>query len=795
MHNEGQSRIEQGNRRKRASAPAALWHLTTGLAFTTLVACGEKGGGGVTTPAAGSGPELAISSLSFSPSQANVGETIHVVDIVHNAGDVDALGFQVGVYLSTDNSISSGDTLIGLRSIGVLAPGQTSAGGGFLTIPGTQTEGDWYVGCIVDTQNNVAETNEADNAGVALQILSITSVPAPDLVPTQVTFDLASVEAGQPVGITDRVENLGLGAASSFQVGIYLSQDPTITTGDVLMGLRSVPSLDPGQISFLSSPLTVPANTTAGNWFVGSLADVGATQSESDEFNNTVVAAGFLSVTQPPRPDLRMSSLNFSPASLDAGQSVLISERVLNQGLASAGPFRVGIFFSTDGEITSADTLIGFRSVGGLDVGEESDVSAPLVVPASLGSGIFHVGAIADHDELLIESDEQNNSLLALGTIEVFVPPLPDLKTIGVSFSPNVAEVGDTITVIERIKNAGSADAAAFRVGTYLSNNPSVTVSDVLLGSRLVSSLAIGQENESLNQYTVPSGLGVGSWTLGVIVDDLQALQEPDEGNNLLVASGLLDITGSPDPMPDLIVEMLTANPHSVLEGGQLTVESLVRNQGDLSASTFTVKFYLSTDEEIEATDYLVGTRTIHSLGIGGGSAQSFPYTLSTSIPLGSYHFGALCDADETVAEADEGNNVQVVLHDVEIYVPPPPAPDLIVNALSLDVQTIVEGGTIEFSHTVKNQGNLDAGAHHVDYYLSEDGTVTSDDIWIGAGLAVPSLAAEAEVQGTTQLDLPATVTVGEWTVGAIVTTDNGPVDSNIYNNTFLASETLEVTL
>lgn len=795
MHIEEQARNRRETRGGFGPFGRRASILTTGLFFTTLVACGGNGGGGSGASAVtGSGAELSIASVTFSPSQANVGETIHVVDIVRNDGADPASGFQVAIYLSADPFVTAADTLIGLRSVGTLAPNSTSAGGGFLTIPGTQTEGDWYVGCLVDSQNDIDEANEANNADVAVQLLSVSSVPAPDLVATAVSFDLSSVEAGQMIGITDRVENHGVGSAGSFQVGIYLSQDATITTGDVLLGLRSVPSLGPGEISFLSAPLTVPANTAAGDWFVGSVADVGGTLAESDEFNNSALAAGVLAVTQPPRPDLRMSSLDFSPAQLDAGQSVLISESVLNQGLMPAGPFRVGIYLSEDGEITSADHLIGFRSVGGLEVGESSTVSAPVVVPASVGAGTFHVGAIADHEETLIESDENNNTLLALGTIEVFVPPLPDLKTIGVSFSPNVAQSGDLITVVERVKNSGSADAGAFRVGTYLSNNPSVTVNDILLGSRLVTSLAIGSEDEALNQYAVPPGLGTGSWTVGVIVDDLFVLQEPEEGNNLLVASGLLDITGSPDPLPDLVVELLTAGPGQVLEDGQITVQSLIRNQGDLSASTFTVKFYLSTDEIIDASDYLVGQRTIFSLGIGGGSAQSFPYTLNGSLPLGTYSFGAICDFEGVILESDEENNVEVLVNEIEIYIPPPPAPDLTVTTLSTDVTMISELGSVLFSHTVRNVGDLDAGAHHVEYYFSDDTEITEDDVLVGSGLLSPSLAAGADVQTSTQIDLPPEAVQGIWHIGAIVRVDNGPADSNAANDIFEGSTTVEVT-
>ncbi len=776
--------------------------LTTGLLFVTLQACGggsDAGGGFGGNPGSegsgGSGTaELSLDSISFSPSQAAAGDLIHVMDAVKNSGALGASNFQVGIYLSADGFITTADTLIGSRSIGVLAPNSVSNGSGFMSVPQSTAEGNWYVGALVDPGGAVPEANESNNSMAAQQQLSVSSTPAPDLTPTQVTFDTTVLEAGQSLGVTDTVQNVGVGAAGGFQVGIYLSADSNITATDVLLGLRSVPSLAPSEASFLNSQLTVPANTPAGVWNIGALADVYGAQTESDEFNNALLATGSLTVTQPPLPDLRMVSLDFSPAQLDAGQSMLINESVTNQGLVAAGPFRVGIFLSLDPEITTSDALLGFRALGGLSVGETSPVSAPLVVPATVGTGTFYVGAIADHQGTLIEEDEDNNSILALGTVEIFVPPLPDLAVTAVSFDPTVAQLGASITVVERVVNNGTADAGSFRVSAYLSIDPSVTTSDILLGSRTISALALGAQSDSVNVYPLPNGIGNASYTLGVIADDLQAIQEPNEANNRLIAPGLLDVAGSVEAQADLVVELLTGGPTQIEEGGQLSVQSTIRNEGDLSAGLFKVHFYLSVDDVMEVTDYLVGVRTITGLAIGGGSAQSFFYNLDPAIPLGEYHFGALCDATSLVVESDEGNNSYVIPGMIEVYVPPPPAPDLKINSIAVDKSSLVIETDLQFSHTVRNVGNLDAGASHVDYYMSQDNEITSADILVGTSLPIPGLAIDAESQGAATITLPPEVTVGLWYVGGIVVVDSGPLDSNPANDSAFQAATIEVT-
>jgi subtilase family serine protease len=735
-----------------------------------------------------------VASLTFTPSQVEAGQPVHVIDIVRNDGAAAAEAFDVTIHLSADPFITPADLTIGVRGVPGLDAGATSEGGGFLTVPVSVPEGDWYLGCLVDPAGVVEEGDASDNHAVATQLLRVTSLPAPDLVPVEVLAGATVVEAGQALPVTESVRNQGPGAAGAFQVGVYLSSDATITPADLLCGLRSVSGLAPGELSLVSDSVTVPAGTAPGAWFVGVLADAGGAQAEGDEFNNGLAAATPVQVTAPPRPDLRVAHLAFSPAALDAGEALEVQDRVLNQGLAAAGPFRVGVYLSSDAEVTTDDTLLGFRALGGLAVGEESAVSAQLVVPATVGSGTFHLGAIADDAAGVVESDEQNNTAIALGTLEVHVPPLADLSVEAVAFGPGVVESGGQVTLVERVRNSGTAPAGAFRVATYLSSNPTVTTGDVLLGWRTVAGLGVGEADEAQSVFHLPPGLGTGSWTVGVVVDDLDQVPEPSEANNLLVAPGLLDVTGSSDPLPDLLLEQLSGSPSLVLQGGALTVLSRVRNQGELSAPAFEVRFYLSEDQEVDAGDHLVGVRQVGGLGVGTASAQSFPYTLDPQIPVGHYHLGAIVDAAGAVAESDEENNLLALGTTIEVFVPPPPAPDLWLSALAQEPESVAVGGTLQLTATVRNQGDLASGSSRVEFHLSDDGTVDGSDLLLGTSLALPALEPGAEVPTALQVALPPEVVAGTWTLGARVVVLDGPADDEPGNDWRTSSETVEVT-
>ena len=93
-----------------------------------------------------------------------------------------------------------------------------------------------------------------------------------------------------------RITNIGSGAAGGFHVGLYISADGIITTGDDLLvgGREFVPGLAAGATVIVPFPsATVSPIAPLGNVFLGAIADDTANVAESDETNNTA-ARGIL---------------------------------------------------------------------------------------------------------------------------------------------------------------------------------------------------------------------------------------------------------------------------------------------------------------------------------------------------------------------------------------------------------------------------------------------------------------------------------------------------------------------
>jgi hypothetical protein len=114
-------------------------------------------------------------------------------------------------------------------------------------------------------------------------------------------ISVASVAPGGTINLHNlMIENIGTTALSNVQWRFYLSTDANITTSDILLGGASYTSFpnaafddDGGE----GIDLVVPANTPAGNYFVGSLVTYNTTSLDTIPYNNSFVIARKLTVT------------------------------------------------------------------------------------------------------------------------------------------------------------------------------------------------------------------------------------------------------------------------------------------------------------------------------------------------------------------------------------------------------------------------------------------------------------------------------------------------------------------
>ena len=117
----------------------------------------------------------------------SVGETIQVEFTYENNGSSRQANTQVGYYLSTNDTISTYDQRLGgvTMDLGRNTPYTAKT---TLTIPNNLTSnGDYYIGAIVDENDAIHEVNESNNAtyiGIRVRPYTPTPTPTPTSTPT-----------------------------------------------------------------------------------------------------------------------------------------------------------------------------------------------------------------------------------------------------------------------------------------------------------------------------------------------------------------------------------------------------------------------------------------------------------------------------------------------------------------------------------------------------------------------------------------------------------------------------------
>ena len=261
---------------------------------------------------------------------------------------------------------------------------------------------------------------------------------------------------------------------------------------------------------------------------------------------------------------------------------------------------------------------------------------------------------------------------------------------------------------------------------------------------------------------------------------DLDGDGETGFSDFIAFASQFGTTVGPPPPSgnPDLIVESPSVNDSTLTTGQSFTFSATVRNQGNASSPSTTLRYYRSTDATISTDDVEVGTDGVNSLSAGGTSAESI--SLNAPSSTGTYYYGACVEI--VSGESNTGNNCSS-----GVSVTVGGSPDLIVESPSVNDSTLTTGQSFTFSATVRNQGNASSSSTTLRYYRSTDATISTDDVEVGTD-GVSSLSAGGASAESISLNAPSGA--GTYFYGACVDAVSGESD-NVNN----CSEALSMTV
>jgi plastocyanin len=141
--------------------------------------------------------------------------------------------------------------------------------------------------------------------------------------------------------------------------------------------------------------------------------------------------------------DVNVESVDAVGGSHEVGENVIVKTALNNTGATDSGMFNVDFYLSTDATITSADTLIGTKSIVNIASGSVSNVEASVALPADLDIGDYYIGAIIDLDD----TDLTNNTNMDEAPIFVFVQFTMNPGLNDAWFNPATSGQGFFITI------------------------------------------------------------------------------------------------------------------------------------------------------------------------------------------------------------------------------------------------------------------------------------------------------------------------------------------------------------
>ena len=690
------------------------------------------------------GADLVVVDASLSDDSPAAGGNSSLSVTVRNVGASTAAATTVRYYRSDDATISSSDTKVGTAAVAAL-PASGSISQSFeVTAP--VSFGAYYYGACVDPVRD--ETDTTNNCSTALRITVQDTAPAqpgdPDLVVASATVSDSSPSAGARFALSVSVTNGGGGSSAATTLHYYRSADATITTSDAEVGTAELTEISASGSTNESVELTAPE--APGIYYYGACVD--SVTSETDATNNCSTSVR-ITIRE---PDLVVVSPTMSDYGPAAGVPFAFTATARNDGTGTAPATTLRYYRSSDDTITTSDTQVGTKPVGGLASSGSSSRSVDLSAPAA--PGIYYYGACVD--AVADESDTTNNCSTS---VEVTVQQMrqegsqgePDLKVTSVTVSDSGPAAGARFRMSATVTNDGDGAAGATTLRYYRSSDGTITDADTEVGNNAI--VALADSGSAGKSVELTASATPGTYYYGACVDAVT--DESDTTNN---CSASVPVTVPQPARPDLIITAILVSDSTPATGARFTLSATVSNGGDGEAAATPLRYYRSADATITTSDVRVGTEAIAGLAAAGSVGGSVELTAPAT--PGTYYYGACVDA--VTDESDTTNNCSAA---VTVTVPAP-KPDLVVGSPTVDDSDPAPGAAIELSATVENDGEGPAEATTLRYYRSTDATITTSDTAVGTD-SIAGLA--ATVSSSQSTDLTAPDTAGTCYYGACV--------------------------
>ncbi|HVX86712.1 MAG TPA: CARDB domain-containing protein [Phycisphaerae bacterium] len=656
----------------------------------------------------------------------------------------------------------------------------------------------YYLVVNVDNGNQIPESDETNNEAASPITITARDVGLSDLVaPSQaVTGSSFNLQYTVTIGGTAPLDQQSTDE-------IYLATDPQGQNIVQYLGFVD----DPFNVGGPDLPLPVGTTYTAnaqatlysgiadGDYYL--IVQAVPNFPDSDPTNNMVVQSFHVGGA-----DLTVSGLSVTGDNPALGQPVTVTWTTQNIGSSDAvSPWFDDIYVSQNPTLDYTAVRVGQVAADApLASGDSYTHSTDITLPNVNGwdTGDYYVFVVADNYNQIVETDEGNN--VASATIDATRPDEPNLTVSNVTLQ-STAVPGGLISVQWTLNNTGPADATGpWTDNVALFTNPDgtgyLTQQEFSFNGTIAAgdSVTRSQLLRLPPNYTGPVYATVTANVYGDLVEEPGGLSD-----NTATSAAPADV--EPAPLPDLVVTNVSA-PQNVVGGDQFQVSFTVANQGGAPTSASLWRDYVILSQDPNLTypdgalgDQIINNQPVRPFEIDSQTAlnpgDSYTQTLTVQLPIdaqGTWYLYVFPNGigghfpPPTLSEVSRDNNMTPG-DPINVTLRPPP---------DLDVTSVVttpdafSGQPTNVSWTVANIGaGPTVATEWQDYvYLSADGQIDANSIYLGNFFHEGALASGASYTQNQQVALPVGIS-GDYSI--LVQTDaaanvfeDGFTDNNI---------------
>jgi trimeric autotransporter adhesin len=485
--------------------------------------------------------DLFMKSVSINPTSIVAGNSVNINFSIFNTGNSSSVDTELGIFLSNDSIFDNKDMFLKTDYIYSFQANSSYNSYDFIQIPSSTIPKDYFIIFVSDYLNKQKESNEKNN--VFAKKVTVTA-PQIDLIVSNFTSNTSTVLVGNSVNLSCYVNNQGTSSSNTAKLAYYLSSNTTYESSDILLNYKDLGYISSNSMLYDYTSAGIQPSVTPGEYYILAFVDYDNSQFETNELNNVSYVAITINKAL---PDLA-STKPLTVSKANSGESITITSKAQNISNVSVSEVKMSFYLSTNSTLDNTDYLLGQELKGELIAGYDHNYQLSAIIPNQTPSGTYYILAVVDSDNVLDESNENNNSSSAtiFITQSTNAKKKAELQVSNAIVSLDKIIQGGKIDLSCIITNFGDTTANASSVGYYLSKDDLFDNSDVLISYTNGAELnKLSSEVRSSKKVPIPTNTEIGNYYVLFVADDLNEVSELSEINNVISVPVMIEKTNS----------------------------------------------------------------------------------------------------------------------------------------------------------------------------------------------------------------------------------------------------------